>query len=89
MVAVYAGAIVALCVYSRWIWLHTRRLQFFLRVLLLLLQALMIASIVAAAYYHVGKRAELSLEALGLTIAVTAIIALYFKDRIDLDDTQR
>jgi len=49
----------------------------------------MIASIVAAAYYHVGKRAELSLEALGLTIAVTAIIALYFKDRIDLDDTQR
>ncbi len=57
----------------------------FWRLAMLLFLVLMIASLVAAAYYHVGRYAERYFGAAVLIFLVIVGLGVLLKDRIDFD----
>jgi hypothetical protein len=69
----------------RQIWLRTPRLPSFWRILMVVLQVVMVSFFVAAAYFHIGRYAEICFGAAMLAFATMMTIGLLLKDQIDLN----
>lgn len=87
MFAVYLIAIVIAWAGCRQIWLSTPRLPLFWRILMVALQVVTVVSFATAAYFHIGRYAEICFVAGILALGTMIVVGLLFRHQIDLNRT--